>query len=191
MRIRTASIDEAHRCAAIVARALLHDPVGVRAIRSRHDRLRRLTSLYEAELRLGAFMHGRVDVATVDDEIVGVDMAATLRQAPRYAHAVGIAHAVSAARALRRRQRARPGQSHWLLADIVVVEAARGAGVGAALLAHGLAACDGPVYLEATTASSRRLYERFGFTVRTHIGLVDGGYPLGMWCEPAPIAARG
>ncbi|SDI01276.1 GNAT family N-acetyltransferase [Agrococcus jejuensis] len=194
MHIRPATLDEARQCAGIVAAALLHDPVGVRAVRSRHDRLRRMTSLYEAELRLGGFMHGHVDVAVVDDEIVGVaawvepdpchDMRATLRQAPLYVHAVGIAHAVSAARVLRTRQRARPTQPHWLLADVAVAEPARGLGIGAALIDHGLARFDGPAYLEATTAASQRLYERHGFTLRSRIGIAPGGFPVGMWREP-------
>ncbi|MFC7430456.1 MULTISPECIES: GNAT family N-acetyltransferase [unclassified Agrococcus] len=203
MRIRPATIDEARWCAGVVAAALLDDPVGRRAVRTRHDRLRRMTGLYEAELRLGAFAHGHVDVAVEDDgeSILGVaawvrpdacsDLAATVRQAPRYVHAIGIAHAVSAIRALLRRRRARPDAAHWLLADVAVVEHARGRGIGAALLQHGLERCDGAVYLEATTPGSQRLYERHGFVVHRRIGLVDGGFPLGMWRErDAALATR-
>lgn len=194
MRIRLATIDEARECARVIAAALLHDPVGVRAVRGRHRRLPRLTSLYEAELRLGAFAHGHVDVAH-DEEgaIVGVaawvrpdppsHLRATLRQAPRYVHAIGVTHAVSAILAQRCRRDARPRASHWLLADIAVAEGARGHGIGGALLRHGLGRCDGPVYLEATTPASQRLYERHGFAVHRRIGLVDGGFPLGMWRE--------
>lgn len=200
MRIRSATIDEARECARVVAAALLHDPVGVRAVRGRHRRMSRLTSLYEAELRLGAFAHGHVDVALDDaGAIVGVaawvrpdapsHLAATLGQAPRYAHAIGLVHAATAIAAQRRRRRARPEASHWLLADIAVVDRGRGHGVGTALLRHGLERCDGPVYLEATTCASQRLYERHGFAVHRRIGLVDGGFPLGMWREPSPVSA--
>lgn len=190
VRIRRATVDEARHCSLVVATALLHDPVGLRAVRSRIHRLRRMTGLYEAELRLGAFTHGFVDVALDDDDIIGVaawiapewrrTRAATLRQAPRYLHAVGVAHAISAARVQRRRHRARPSTSHWLLADIAVAAEARGLGIGGALLAHGLERCDAPVYLEATTPASRRLYERFGFIEHRRIDLVEGGYPVGM-----------
>lgn len=196
MHIRPATIDEARRCAGVVAAALLHDPVGVRAVRSTHDRLRRMTSLYEAELRLGAFLHGLVDVAVVDDEIVGVaawvepnpsrDMLAIMRQVPRYVHAIGPAHALSAVLVRRARRRARPDRPHWLLADVAVVDRARGLGIGGALIEHGLARIDGPAYLEATTAGSQRLYERHGFTLRSRIGIAPGGFPVGMWREPHP-----
>jgi len=196
VRIRTASIDEARRCAAIVAEALLRDPVGVRAVPARLDRLRRMTGLYEAELRLGAFAHGRVDVAEIDGVIAGVaawvaphapgDLAATLRQAPRYAYAVGPLHLVSALRAQRVRRRARPTTAHWTLADVAVADDARGQGIGGALVAHGLERLDGDAYLEATTAASQRLYERHGFVLHTRIGLAPGGFPVGMRREAQP-----
>lgn len=199
MHVRPATIDEARRCAGVVAAALLHDPVGLRAIRARHDRLCRMTSLYEAELRLGAFRHGHVDVCELDGEIVGVaawvapdahrTLLETLRQAPRYVHAVGPMHAASALRSLRIRQRARPVQAHWLLADVAVAEHARGHGIGGALLEHGLDRIDGATYLEATTAASQRLYERHGFAVRRRIGLAPGGFPVGMWREPTRAPA--
>lgn len=199
MDIRSATLDEARQCAGIVAAALLHDPVGLRAVRATHDRLRRMTSLYEAELLLGGFAHGRVDVAIVDDAIVGVaawvepdrtrGLVGALRQAPRYLHAVGIAHAPSAALVLRRRAGARPSASHWLLADVAVAERARGLGIGSALIDHGLARIDGPVYLEATTAASQRLYQRHGFAERTRIGIAPDGFPVGMWREPQPVVA--
>ncbi|QCR19157.1 GNAT family N-acetyltransferase [Agrococcus sp. SGAir0287] len=199
MRIRTASIGEVRRCAALVAEALLDDPVGVRAVRARHGRLRRMRALYEAELRLGAFAHGRVDVAEVDGAIVGVaawvapmaspDLVAALRQAPRYAFAVGPLHAAGALRAQRIRRAARPDAAHWMLADVAVAEHARGLGIGGALVEHGLALVDGDAYLEATTAASRRLYERHGFVARASIGLAPGGYPVAMWRDARPLPA--
>lgn len=200
MPVRPATLDEASRCAGLIAAALLHDPVGIRAIRVRHDRLCRMTSLYEAELRLGAFRHGHVDVCDVDGDIVGVaawvapgwrrNLLETLRQAPRYVHAVGPLHATSTLRSSRIRQRARPVHPHWLLADVAVAEHARGNGIGGALLEHGLARIDGATYLEATTAASQRLYERHGFVLRTRIGLAPGGFPVGMWRAPTRAPAR-
>ncbi|GAA2173058.1 hypothetical protein GCM10009846_13470 [Agrococcus versicolor] len=194
MQIRSAIVAEARLCAGIVAAALLDDPVGARAIPGRADRLRRLTSLYEAELRVGSFDHGAVDVAVVDGVIVGVAAwesprlcrrrAALLRQAPRYAFAIGPVHAGVALRTLGIRRRARPEGTFVVLADIAVAASARGLGVGTALLEHGLARGDDGVYLEATTPASRRLYERHGFVMRSEIGLVADGYPVAMWRAP-------
>ena len=75
----------------------------------------------------------------------------------------------------------RPIEPHWYLRDIAASPRARGRGVGSALLRHRLAVVDAggrePVFLEATSAGSRRLYERFGFravgTVPTRPGEVS------------------
>lgn len=200
MLIRLATRSEARACAGIVAAALLRDPVGVRAMPARHRRLQRLTSLYEAELRAGAFDQGVVEVAVVDDRIVGVAaweppstrrrLGAVLRQAPRYVWAVGPAHVLTSVRALRTRRHARPVASHWLLADIAVAESVRGQGIGAALLHSRLDDGTDAVYLEATTPASRRLYERFGFRAQTAIDLAPGGYPVGMWRARPEAVAR-
>jgi GNAT superfamily N-acetyltransferase len=77
-----------------------------------------------------------------------------------------------------------PHEPHWYLPFIGVRAAAQGKGVGAALLAHGLARADGdrlPAYLEATSHRSVPLYRRFGFET---IGVVESpGYPeiVAMW----------
>lgn len=60
----------------------------------------------------------------------------------------------------------RPDGPHWYLHDIAASAAARGQGIGTRLLAHRLNLVDDtglPVFLEATTAASARLYARFGF----------------------------
>lgn len=69
----------------------------------------------------------------------------------------------------------RPTEPHWYLHDIAAGPNARGKGVGSALLTHRLGIIDAAgadnaaspgttcAALEATTAGSRRLYERFGF----------------------------
>lgn len=61
---------------------------------------------------------------------------------------------------------ARPHTAHWYLYMIAVSPLARGAGVGSALLRHGLARVDAEgvaAHLESTTPASRRLYARHGF----------------------------
>ena len=61
----------------------------------------------------------------------------------------------------------RPSEPHWYFHDIATGPRARGKGIGSALLRHRLDIIDRggpePVFLEATTPGSRRLYERFGF----------------------------
>ena len=61
-----------------------------------------------------------------------------------------------------------PDGPHWYLHDIATSPDVRGQGIGSALLRHRLALIDvqpAPVFLEATTDASRRLYERYGFSV--------------------------
>ncbi|MEF2552543.1 GNAT family N-acetyltransferase [Aurantimonas sp. A2-1-M11] len=77
-----------------------------------------------------------------------------------------------------------PHEPHWYLPFIGVRAAAQGRGIGATLLAHGLARADRdglPAYLEATSRRSVPLYRRFGFET---IGVVESpGYPeiFAMW----------
>src|SRR6266540_346463 len=57
-------------------------------------------------------------------------------------------------------------EPHWYLPLIGVDPVHQGRGLGSALLRHALKNCDRdhlPAYLEATSPSSRRLYERHGF----------------------------
>lgn len=59
-----------------------------------------------------------------------------------------------------------PKEPHWYLRDLVTSPAARGKGLGKALLENRLSIIDKdplPVFLESTTDASRRLYERYGF----------------------------
>lgn len=60
-----------------------------------------------------------------------------------------------------------PDEPHWYIPLIGVDPLCQGRGYGTELMRHGLAICDRarqPVYLEATSPSSRALYERLGFT---------------------------
>lgn len=84
-----------------------------------------------------------------------------------------------------------PGEPCWHLADIAVDPALQGKGVGRALLAACLSACDHdgrPAYLESTNAANLSFYERFGFE---RIGLIEteGVPPLfPMFRRPARLA---
>lgn len=70
---------------------------------------------------------------------------------------------------------ARPPRPHWYLYLLAVAVGARGAGVGSALLARGLARADAsglPSHLEATSERAARLYARHGF--RTTASIAPG-----------------
>jgi len=69
-----------------------------------------------------------------------------------------------------------PTEPHWYLPLIGVDPVYQGRGYGSALLRHALQNCDGdklPAYLEATSPSSRRLYERHGFEATGEIQVAD------------------
>ena len=84
-----------------------------------------------------------------------------------------------------------PKAPHVYLFTIGAIPAARGQGVGKALLAPVLAACDRdriPVYLENSNPANGGFYRAHGFeTVATfHVG-GDGPVMEPMWREPAPL----
>ena len=74
-----------------------------------------------------------------------------------------------------------PHEPHWYLPLIGVDPAYQGRGLGSALMTHALAVSDRaglPAYLEATSESNRRLYERHGFTV---VGEIQNGASPTIW----------
>ncbi|MEV6265188.1 GNAT family N-acetyltransferase [Streptomyces sp. NPDC051784] len=80
------------------------------------------------------------------------------------------------------------GRAHAYLLMIGVAPERQGEGIGEALIAEVLERCDRegtPAYLEASSARSRGLYERLGFTFmgRT-VDLPDGPPMWPMWREP-------
>jgi ribosomal protein S18 acetylase RimI-like enzyme len=80
-----------------------------------------------------------------------------------------------------------PRVPHWYLPLIGVDPAQQGKGFGSTLLKHGLSRCDRdqlPAYLEATSAESRRLYERHGFTQVGTIQVADSPPMYPMFREP-------
>jgi ribosomal protein S18 acetylase RimI-like enzyme len=193
--VAMATADDVPRCARLIAEAFLDDPVVHRIVPGAHDRLRRLTELFVAELRSGALPLGVIDVARTEPggEIVGVAAWEGPHRAgagwrgyaelPRYARAIGPRHLLAARSVLATLSRHRPADPHWYLGDIAVGGAARGLGVGSALLDYRLRGVDAqalPAYLEATTPSSRRLYERYGFRLLEPVDLGGGAtaYPM-------------
>ncbi|MER5841567.1 GNAT family N-acetyltransferase [Streptomyces prasinus] len=80
------------------------------------------------------------------------------------------------------------GRAHEYLWMIGVVPGRQGEGLGTALIDSVLERCDReglPVYLEASSARSRLLYERLGFIpAREPLHLPDGPRMWPMWREP-------
>ncbi|GGZ37838.1 N-acetyltransferase [Streptomyces inusitatus] len=83
-----------------------------------------------------------------------------------------------------------PDRAHEYLWLIAVNPARQGRGRGTALLAQALERCDRegtPAYLEATSPSSRALYQRHGFVpTEPALALPDGPTLWPMWREPRP-----
>ncbi|MGI5194924.1 GNAT family N-acetyltransferase [Streptomyces sp. CA-288835] len=82
------------------------------------------------------------------------------------------------------------GTAHEYLWMIGVAPERQGEGLGTALIQHVLDRCDReqlPAYLEASSARSRPLYERLGFTfMGSTLDLPDGPPMWPMWRDPAP-----
>ncbi|MEV7087121.1 GNAT family N-acetyltransferase [Streptomyces sp. NPDC093085] len=81
-------------------------------------------------------------------------------------------------------------RAHEYLLMIAVSPEHQGRGLGRRLIESVLERCDRdgvPAYLEASSARSRRLYERLGFRFTgTTVDLPDGPHMWPMWREPRP-----
>ncbi|MBA2944463.1 GNAT family N-acetyltransferase [Streptomyces himalayensis] len=85
------------------------------------------------------------------------------------------------------------GRAHEYLLLIAVTPERQGEGLGTALIESVLDRCDReglPAYLEASSARSRRLYERLGFAFTgRQVDLPDGPQMWPMWREPGTTPA--
>lgn len=85
-------------------------------------------------------------------------------------------------------------RAHEYLMFVAVKQDLRSQGVGTALIVNVLDRCDReglPAYLEASSARSRGLYERLGFTfLGTPVELPGGPHMYPMWREPRGAAAK-
>ncbi|MGO1317831.1 MAG: GNAT family N-acetyltransferase [Cellulomonadaceae bacterium] len=184
MHITGASKDQTDQLAALFAAAFHADPVWCAIFPRERTRARWLTRAYREQIRSGGV--DSVDVAFADDSAL---LGALLWERPVLApvphRPLGVRIAavaggiVPAGRRALRHQRAvdafRPREPHWYFHDIAAAPQARGRGVGTALLRHRIAAVDRqpmPVFLEATTPSSERLYARFGFVTIDHVSVL-------------------
>lgn len=112
-----------------------------------------------------------------------------LRMLPSFVSIFG-RHMPRMMRAMAVMEKMHPKEPHYYLPFVGVDPARQGEGIGSALLRPVLDRCDRegvPAYLEATSPSSRVLYERLGWQLRGEPLLMgDDAPPMWpMWREPA------
>lgn len=86
-------------------------------------------------------------------------------------------------------ERRHPETPHWYLTVLGTDPDRQGEGIGSALLAPMLAACDAdevPAYLETATERNVAFYARHGFRVTGEMRLPDGPPLWLMWRDPRP-----
>ncbi|MBD7918684.1 GNAT family N-acetyltransferase [Cellulomonas sp. Sa3CUA2] len=185
--------------ASVLAEAFVDDPVTGTLLGGRgHDRSARAHHLFVGLLR-PVIADGTVDVArrAGQDDVLGVaiweapDAVTTIprlmAQLPSFWRACGPDHLWRALVTKRAVDRYRPRPPHWYLQEIGVADAARGQGVGGALLDARLATVDGQdaaAYLESSTERNRRLYRRHGFVDGVPVRGIPAA-PVTMWRAPA------
>lgn len=196
---------QAREAAAVLAAAFRDDPVMRAVIPRDAEPQSALAELFTATLSAGAFATGAVDIARVDDDprIVGVAawegprgvrgaLVRQVRHLPAFVRALGWRGLGRAAGIQHRLDRRRPTFPHWYLAEVGVLPAGRGAGVGAALLTARLARLDADeqtAYLESSTPENRRLYRRLGFREAGAIEGIPGAAPARMLRAPRAATA--
>ncbi|WP_243738321.1 GNAT family N-acetyltransferase [Cellulomonas shaoxiangyii] len=166
----------------------------------------RLRHLFDGIVRSGPLAAGTVDVARPggSGQVVGaavwhapdaaVGLTTQLRHLPAFLRVDGVPGLLRALRVQHVLAGHRPARAHWYLQEIGVTGAARGLGVGAALLDARLAAVDADdaaAYLESSTPRNRRLYRRHGFVETAPVPGLRGAAPVGMWRPPASERAPG
>lgn len=174
--VQTLSVPNWPETGAALAAAFVGDPVFCWMLPEPARRPAALRRYFAIEARHIALQHG-CSVAVCDaSDVVGVALVfppdrwrmpvSTLaRQAPGYLRIFGrrTPQAIGMLASVERRHLLRP---HYYLGYIGVVPSAQGRGFGSALLKPIADRCDAeglPGYLEASSPSSARLYERFGF----------------------------
>jgi GNAT superfamily N-acetyltransferase len=193
--VRKASIDDAPRLVAALARAFDDDPVMAWLLPGSRGRERRLRAIFRMELRHIHLPNGHV--YTTSDVTGGAVWAPPLRWRTPPAGLVRVLPGL--ALILRRRlpvaigsvaavERVHPSEPHWYLAILGTEPAWQGRGLGSALLAPVLERCDHdgtPAYLESSKQRNLAFYARHGFEVTGTVDLPGGGprvWP--MWREP-------
>lgn len=196
LTVTTATRADVDELATLLATAFQEDP-SIRALlgTDRPDLLGRAVHLHRAMLTVRPIGAGTVDVARDGARTLGVaiwyapgDLAvplgAQLLHLRDYVGAFGPTGLRRALRITKAVAQYHPATPHWYLQSLGVSPAARGLGVGSALLAHRLAIADAAgdaAYLESSTPRTGRLYLRHGFTPLRPITAWPGARPWAMW----------
>ena len=107
---------------------------------------------------------------------------------PGFVRAVGARRLTRVVPAVAHLSARHPRRVHWYLSELAVDPPAQGRGIGSALLADRLAACDRTgvaAYLENSNPRNTPLYERHGFEVLAEHRIGGDGPPIWlMWRDP-------
>lgn len=185
--------------ARLVAKAFEHEQWVESVLGFGEEVPQKLTRLVSLMLRHQYLPHGAVDLALDGDELVGAalwsapdgdKLTTRLAMLPAYLRLLG----PRLARAMRiesMSSRMSPNFPHWYLSMLAVAPNQQGRGIGSVLLNYRLALLpeDQPVYLEASSEGSARLYARHGFVTLGQVPLGGGRAMQGMW-HPAARTLR-
>lgn len=199
VRIRQAVPDDVDAVAGALGAAFVGDPwIAWIVTADRHQD--RITALQVSLLTAVGIPHGEVWLAEQEGAIAGaalwlradhpVPPAAWAQVAAIETALMGDCHSRAGTAAAATRH-LRPVTPHHLLATLGVVAAARGRGIGSALLAPVLARADAEgvdAYLETSTERNLRFYARLGFEVSGHVVVPGGGPPVWGMTRRAPSA---
>lgn len=185
----------------LLARSFIDDPYPVALLGRGPGTMEQLERLLKLQLETSHLRQGLVDVALDGDQLAGAAVwlaphhdqgsaLTRLRSVPAYLRILGPRIGKAALLELQS-IRSHPRFAHWYLYLLGVNPAQRGRGVGGRLLEHRLDRLpqDDPVYLEATTTGSARLYAWHGFVELGPVPLGRRAEMIGMW-RPA-AASRG
>lgn len=187
MNLSAATKSDIPELAKLLGEVFAEDPAMSKYVARSRDPQRSLTRLFEVLLHWYYLPCAVVDVARDEAGHLlgtalwtppGVDLSKrrALRMLPRIVLALG-ASSFEAWRLYWKDSAMEPRFDHWYLFVIAASPAARGKGVGGALLDRGIdRAGDEAIYLESTGDRSRALYQRKGFMPLGSVGI-----EVGMW----------
>lgn len=193
--MRRASTEDHDTVVRVLVRAFYDDPVANYMLRGGEAKQRAFARAFGTFFRHVVLPHREAWLADEDGvalwtppgkwNATGLHLVA---MGPSLLAAVGATRALARARAAQRAQEKHPRTPHWYLFAIGVDPEKQGRGIGSSLLRVVLDRCDAeksPAYLEASTESNARLYERHGFRVTEELVMADDAPPMWlMWREP-------
>jgi len=187
--LRRATIDDYATVVRVLARAFEHDPVANYMMKRDHMQSAFGTFFKHSVLPHDeAWMCGEDGVALWTPpgkwNATGLNLIA---MAPALLAAVGATKLVARARAAQRVSEKHPREPHWYLFAIGVDPSMQGKGIGSKLLRVVMERCDADksaAYLEASTETNARLYEKHGFRVTEELRVAKDAPPMWlMWRE--------